>query len=91
VSRPPAKKVSPRKTAAVPRKKAEPTIAEHFGRQIRRHRLAQNMSQAAMAYGAGISQTRVPAIEAGRVNVHLNTAHALARSLGVSLRILLPE
>ena len=67
------------------------TLTEFFGQELRRHRLAKDMSQATLAYGAGISQTKIPAIEAGRVNIHLRTAEALARSVGVHLKDLLPD
>jgi DNA-binding XRE family transcriptional regulator len=47
------------------------------------------MSQQELAQRAGIQQTRVPAIELGRVDVHLSSARKLAAALGVPLRDLL--
>lgn len=67
------------------------SITEFFGAALKRHRIDQNMTQAALAYGAGISQTKIPAIEAGRINIHLRTAEALARSVGAHLKDLLPD
>jgi transcriptional regulator with XRE-family HTH domain len=74
-----------------PKRTPEPfPVTEFFGIALKQRRLALGMTQATLAQGAKISQTKITAIEAGRVNVHLRTADALARSIGVPLRELLP-
>jgi len=78
---------------SLPAKPTRPklSVTEYFGTELKRRRMALNMSQAAVAYAAGISQTKIPAIEAGRVNVHIRTAADLAKAVGANLKDLLPD
>jgi transcriptional regulator with XRE-family HTH domain len=83
-------KKAPQKKVAIAPRKASPTMTvEPFGSNVRRKRIAKEMSQHELARLAGISQARIPAIELGRVDVHLSSARKLAAALGVPLRDLL--
>ena len=45
-----------------------------------------------MAYAAGIRpDPKISSIEAGRTNIRIRTAEALARAVGAKLRDLLPD
>jgi len=71
--------------------KAPERIAVVFGRNLKAARLAQSMTQAQLAFDAGISQNRIPGIEAGLYDVKISTADSLSRAVGIPLRNLLPD
>jgi DNA-binding XRE family transcriptional regulator len=81
-----AQKSPPRKKTARTAKSVAPT----FGANLKVARLTANMTQAQVAVGAGISQNRIPVIEAG-ADLKLSTAQKLARAVGKSLRDLVPD
>jgi transcriptional regulator with XRE-family HTH domain len=56
-----------------------------FGREIRRLRLARNLSQEALAFEAGLDRTYVSGIERGLRNPTLSTMHRLAVALQIQL------
>ncbi|WP_150790363.1 helix-turn-helix domain-containing protein [Pandoraea iniqua] len=62
-----------------------------FGRTLRRHRLAQSMTQEALARSASISVNGVYMLEYGRRSPKLDTIDALCTSLGVALSNFLAE
>lgn len=62
-----------------------------FGRTLRRHRLAQSMTQEALARSANISVNGVYMLEYGRRSPTLDTIDALCTSLGVALSNFLAE
>jgi transcriptional regulator with XRE-family HTH domain len=73
------------------RRNPEQTVVEFYGRALRERRLAAGLTQANIAHSAGMSQTKIPAIEAGKTSgLRLITAEKLAKAVGASLRDLLP-
>jgi DNA-binding XRE family transcriptional regulator len=71
-------------------KSADELLAEQdreliaFGRAIRRLRAERNMSEGELAAAAGLTPTRLDAIEAGRFDPRYDEILALARGLGVT-------
>jgi transcriptional regulator with XRE-family HTH domain len=59
------------------------------GESVRMAREFQQMSQARLAQASGIPQPTISAIEAGRVNLGVERAKALARALRVHPAVLL--
>lgn len=55
-----------------------------FGDRVRALRLAQGLSQEALAERAGLHRTYVSSLERGDRNVGLDNVHALAEALGVA-------
>jgi len=58
---------------------------QRLGRHLRDLRLASGRTQAAVAAGAGLAESTVRAVEAGRSNPNLPTILALAATLGTSI------
>jgi len=54
-----------------------------LGRNIREWRRKRGLSQEALANEAGIHRTYLPKIEAGKVNVSVDTIDKIARALHV--------
>lgn len=59
--------------------------------KIKALRLAQGMSQAALAKKAGVSQPTVSAVEHGEEHVKAETLTKLARALGVNLQDIMKQ
>jgi transcriptional regulator with XRE-family HTH domain len=60
-----------------------------MGKRLRRLRVAKDMSQAALAKGAGLTREYVNKLEAGKQDPSLTTISALAKALGVPVTALL--
>jgi len=60
-----------------------------FGRNLRAARMAQGLKQADLAEKAGINQQYVSSIEAGQINLTLDTVKRLAAALGQDALVLL--
>lgn len=60
-----------------------------MGKRLKRLRQAKDMSQAALAKGAGLTREYVNKLEAGKQDPSLTTITALAKALGVSVAALL--
>lgn len=69
----------------------EETLAEGFGRLVRRLREERGYSQEGFAFRVGLHRTYVGDIERGEKNVTLVTADKLAKGLGLTLAGLLSE
>lgn len=70
---------------------AEETLAEGFGRLVRRLRKERGFSQEEFAFRVGVHRTYMGDIERGEKNVTLVTADKLARGLDLTLAELLSE
>ena len=64
-------------------------INEHFGKQVRKLRLQQKLSQETLANMAEIDRTYLPDIERGIRNVSLVVAERIAKALNKELKDLL--
>ncbi|CAN0606387.1 unnamed protein product [Ectocarpus sp. 12 AP-2014] len=60
-------------------------IKERFGRAVREQRNAGGISQEELAMRIGADQAYVSRIEAGQMNVTLETAEQIANALGVDV------
>ncbi len=69
----------------------EETLAEGFGRLVRRLRKERGFSQEEFAFRVGVHRTYMGDIERGEKNVTLVTADKLAKGLGLTLAELLSE
>jgi transcriptional regulator with XRE-family HTH domain len=67
------------------------TLAERFGRLVRRLRREKGFSQEGFAFRVGLHRTYVGDVERGEKNVTLVTAEKLAKGLGLTLAGLLLE
>ncbi|MBL8163921.1 MAG: helix-turn-helix transcriptional regulator [Anaerolineae bacterium] len=70
---------------------SEISIAQGFGRVIRRLRLERGLSQEAFAAKCELHRTYIGPIERGEKNVTLETAQKLANALGVNLSEIISE
>lgn len=59
------------------------TIRVKFGKNVRRLRKAQGLSQEAFAYACGLDRTYVGGIERGERNIGIENIGKVARGLGV--------
>lgn len=66
-------------------------LSAAFAKLLREHREAKGMSQEKLAHAAGLHRTYVGLIERGERNPTLDSAHALARALGLRLSELVRE
>jgi transcriptional regulator with XRE-family HTH domain len=66
-------------------------ISEGFALVVRRRREAKRLSRAALAAKAGLHQTYVGLLERGERSPNLDTAQAIAKSLGVRLSRLIQQ
>ncbi len=66
-------------------------IRRVFGANVRRHRLAVHLSQAALAERMGVDRAHVSAIERGLQNATLITVFQTSQALGVRPAALLEE
>lgn len=67
------------------------TLQRRFGRVVRTHRAALDLSQEDLAFEAGLHRTYVSLLERGLRNPSLYILWKLSRGLGVSLPSLLEE
>ena len=57
-----------------------------FGRQLKKIRKERKLSQAALAYEAGLATTQIARIELGEINTSLVTIATIARTLNIPLK-----
>lgn len=76
-------------TDYVPVSRGRTSILSYFGQSVRRHRLALDLSQEALAERADLHRTYVADIERGVRNVSLKNIEKLARALGLTVSDLL--
>ncbi len=69
----------------------EETLAEGFGRLVRRLRKERGFSQEEFAFRVGVHRTYMGDIERGEKNVTLVTANKVAKGLDLTLAELLSE
>jgi transcriptional regulator with XRE-family HTH domain len=62
-----------------------------LARNIRRLRLANNLSQEALADAANLRQAQISELESGKSNITLDNLQALANALGVRVADLFEE
>lgn len=62
---------------------ARPDVLAHLSDNLRRLRQERNVSQSALAAGAGLSRRMISSIEGGAANVSLSTVDRLAAALSV--------
>lgn len=70
---------------------AEETLAERFGRLVRRMRQEKGYSQEEFSFRVGLHQTYVSSVERGERNVTIGTADRIARALGTTMADLFGE
>lgn len=58
-------------------------VMVRFGKNVRRLRVERDLTQEALAEGAGISQVQIARIESGKINTSISTVVAIASALGV--------
>ena len=75
--------------AALPRIPLE--LSDSFASVVEKHRQAKGFSRCALASEAGLHQTYIGLLERGQRSPNLDTAQAIARSLGCSLSQLIIE
>ncbi|MDB9451264.1 helix-turn-helix domain-containing protein [Dolichospermum circinale] len=61
------------------------TITILFGKNVRKFRLSQGLSQDALAEKAGLHRTYIGAVERGERNITLINAEKIANALGINL------
>ena len=91
-----AKRVTPEAPMPASKKAASGTIGldletqSFFGNKIKELREAAGWSQEELAQRVGMAQTKLPAIEQGRRDVHISTVRRFAKAFDRPLRDLLP-
>lgn len=66
-------------------------LSDSFASVVETRRLAKGLSRSALACEAGLHQTYIGLLERGQRSPNLDTAQAIARSLGCSLSQLIIE
>lgn len=66
-------------------------LSDSFASVVEKHRQAKGLSRSALASEAGLHQTYIGLLERGQRSPNLDTAQAIARSLGCSLSQLIIE
>jgi len=66
-------------------------LSDSFASVVQKHRQAKGLSRSALASQAGLHQTYVGLLERGKRSPNLDTAQAIAHSLGLSLSQLIIE
>ena len=61
------------------------TIEKQFGEQVRKLRLARDLSQEELAFKAGVHRTYLGSIERGERNPSLKNIAAIAKALNITL------
>jgi transcriptional regulator with XRE-family HTH domain len=64
-------------------------LSDGFASVVEKHRIARGISRAALAASAGLHQTYIGLLERGKRSPNLDTAQAIAKSLGCSLSTLI--
>jgi len=67
----------------VPRKKRDPAVAERFGRNLRRVRRREDLTQEGVARRAGLHRTEIGRLENGERVPRIDTLVRLADSMAV--------
>ena len=65
-------------------------VHKQIGLKIRGHRESKNWFQSDLAVSSGLPVRTIGRIERGEVDVRLSTLRKVAKSLGISLKDLLP-
>jgi transcriptional regulator with XRE-family HTH domain len=68
-----------------------PELSDSFALVVERRRKAKGLSRAALAAQAGLHQTYIGLLERGQRSPNLDTAQAIAKSLGTTLSKLIIE
>lgn len=66
-------------------------IKERFGKAVREQRTAKGISQEELAMRIGADQAYISRIEAGQMNVTLETVEQIAKALDLHVNLLLDE
>ncbi|TCL71545.1 helix-turn-helix protein [Hydrogenispora ethanolica] len=66
-------------------------IRKLFGKNLRKIRGAQKISQEELAFRCGLHRTYVSSVERGERNISLENIQKLAEALEVSMKDLIPE
>ncbi len=66
-------------------------LSDNFAAVVEKRRMEKGLSRAALAAEAGLHQTYVGLLERGKRSPNLDTAQAIAKSLGVPLSRLIME
>jgi transcriptional regulator with XRE-family HTH domain len=66
-------------------------LSDTFAKVVENHREAKGVSRSALAAKSGLHQTYVGLLERGKRSPNLDTAQAIAKSLGCSLSQLIVE
>ncbi|MBC7749505.1 MAG: helix-turn-helix transcriptional regulator [Methylotenera sp.] len=66
-------------------------IKKKFGKQVKKLRLENGLSQEALAYEANLDRTYIPSIEKGERNVSITVMEQIANALKVKISVLLDE
>jgi transcriptional regulator with XRE-family HTH domain len=75
----------------VPTSKPLPSALEELGNNIRRERVAQGMTQQALAEAADLNIRNVQRIEAGDFEILLRTASRIRKALNCSWEKIVPK
>jgi transcriptional regulator with XRE-family HTH domain len=70
----------------MPKAKPIPSAREIFARNLRRARRLKEVTQEGLALEAGVSRAYLSRVERGTINISFDSAEALAKAIGVSLR-----
>ena len=70
---------------------AQPVLSDSFSQVVKNHREKKHLSRAALAETSGLHQTYVGLLERGERSPNLDTAKAIAESLGISLGKMIDE
>ncbi len=60
-------------------------LSDSFALEVEKRRRARRLSRAALASGAGLHQTYIGLLERGKRSPNIDTAKAIAKTLGISL------
>jgi len=66
-------------------------IKKKFGKQVKKLRLEEGLSQEKLAYEADLDRTYIPSIEKGERNVSITVVEILAKALKVKITDLFNE
>ena len=66
-------------------------LSDSFAAVVEKRRKQKRLSRAALAAQAGLHQTYIGLLERGERSPNLDTAHAIAKSLGTSLSRMIAE
>lgn len=69
----------------------QPVLSDAFSRVVKKHREKRKLSRAALAQLSGLHQTYVGLLERGERSPNLDTAKAIANTLGISLSKMITE